>query len=433
MSTTHSIPTTSAPFDSEDPFTRAGRALDGAGVRWCRLRDRGDGIEDDLLVDPDHLGAAHIALGRAGFRERRHPGHGSHVAFFGYDEATDRWPKLDIVSSIDAGRYAEFRTDLAGPCLTRRETGADGPRLAPDDAFWTLLLHELLDRPGTMPRRADRLRDLATGARTDGDGATLLGRVLPAGWTPQQVIALASSDDVEGLARLGRAIARSWARRDALAIARRRFVARLARRFDHLEPPFLRRGLSVALLGPDGAGKSSLAARLGHGGPLATRSVYLGLYGGPRRSLSRGGPPGRRSVRISGLGTVRRLVAMWRGWLVGWWHVRRGRLAVLDRHPYDARLEGATGMAGRVRRAILGRALPRPDVVIVLDAPAELLYARKPDHPLDRVEDQRRRYLDLARRLPATAVVDVSGPIDRVARRVTAIAWAAGAARPQGR
>jgi hypothetical protein len=433
MSTMPATPTPGAAAGNDDPFVRAGRALDAAGVRWCRLRDRGESQEDDLLVAPADLDSARRALGGAGFRELRHPGHGTHIAFVGYDEATDRWPKLDVVTAIDAGRYAEFRTDLAEGCLARREPDADGPRLAPDDAFWTLLLHELLDRPGALPRRADRLGQLAPAARTDSAGSALVAGLLPAGWDPERVITLASSGDAAALGRLGRAIARRWGRREAPSVARRRLVARVARRFDHLDPPFVRRGVSVALLGPDGAGKSSLASRVGQGGPLPTRSVYLGLYGGSRRSPASGGAPKRARRRIPGLGTARRLAAMWRGWLAGWWHVRRGRLVLLDRHPYDARLSGGSGSGARARRAVLGRALPRPDVVIVLDAPAELLYARKPEHPLDRVVDQRHRYLDLARRLPATAVVDVSGSLDEVARRVTAIAWASGASRQRAR
>jgi thymidylate kinase len=124
---------------------------------------------------------------------------------------------------------------------------------------------------------------------------------------------------------------------------------------------------------------------------------------------------------------------MWRGWLSGAWNVRRGRLVVFDRHPYDARLGDGGRGPGRLRRAILGRSLPRPDVVIVLDAPADLLVARKAEHPVERIEDQRQRYLALARDLPATAVVDVSRPLEGVARRITAIAWGTLDARKGGR
>jgi hypothetical protein len=420
--------------DGLDPFARAGQALDDAAVRWLRLRNRAGAMEDDLLILPADLAVARSVLARVGFREVRHPGRGSHRAFFGYDAATGGWPKLDVVTGLDFGRWQEWRTDLAEGVVARRERGSDGCRPASDDAFWTLLLHELLDRTGSAPRRAERLRDLAASARPDGPGARVVADVLPSGWSTERVIATAIAGDPAALGGLGRALSAGWTRRSPVVTRRRRLVAKLRRRLDATDPPFIRRGLTVALLGPDGAGKSSLSERLGIGGPMGVRRVYLGLYGGSRRA-ARAGSDARpaTSSRFPGLGTVRRVGAMWRGWLVGAAAVRRGRLVVFDRHPYDARLaDGGRGLR-RIRRAILGHALPAPDVVIVLDAPAELLFARKPEHPVERIEDQRRRYLALARDLPATAVVDVSGPLDDVVRRITAIVWGAHADRGVGR
>jgi hypothetical protein len=383
-----------------DAYAAVGAALDLADVTWCRLRERGDGDEDDLLVAPDDLGVARRTLAGLGFRERRHAGHGRHRAFFGYDPAADRWPKIDVVTGLDYGRWQEWRTTLAPGCLERRERGSeesDGPRLAPDDAFWTLLLHETLDRPGGAIRRLDRLRALAGVARVDSPGALVAGAMLPGGWSPDRVIETMATGDEAAVAALGRAFVVGTSRRRPLEVRLRRAIARILRRLDHLDPPFVRRGLTVALLGPDGAGKSSLATRLGQGGPMSRRTVYLGLYGGPRHVARGPGVAGRPArSRIPGLGLARRLTAMWRGWLAGWWQARRGRLVIFDRHPYDARLADRPAGSSRLRRAILGHALPAPDAVVVLDAPAELLYARKPEHSIERVEAQRAAYLDLA-------------------------------------
>jgi hypothetical protein len=409
---TEPSPPPATPFD---PFQVAARALDGTGVRWCRLRDRGGGQEDDVLVDAADLSAARRALGTVGWRERRYLGHGSHRSFYAFDAEVDRWLKIDFVTALDFGRWQEWPSRLAAGCLARSTASTEGRALTPDDAFWALLLHELLDRPGTPPRRGEQLRQLAGGARDDGPWAELLRSWLPHPWTPSALIAAATEANVERLTGLGRSMSRRLGWRP-VAIARR-FFARALRWLDHRDPPFLRSGRTVAMLGPDGAGKSALVDLVGRGGPLPIRSVYLGLYGGSRARV--------RTRGVPGLGLARRLLAMWRGWLIGSWHASRGRLVLFDRHPYDARLgdPSASSLTGRLRRAVLGHALPAPDVVIVLDAPAEVLFERKPEHSLDRIEAQRRRYLALADRLGRAHVVDASAPIDEVARKITAIAW----------
>jgi len=414
---TDDAPASTGPADAaDDIFAAIGAALDAEDVVWCRLRDRNGGIEDDILVRSDDLGAARRALASCGLSERRHLGHGSHRAVYGYDPVLDRWPKVDLVTSIDFGRWQEWRTTLADACLRGRERTPDGWRLGDDEAYWTLLLHDTLDRPGSPFRRTEQLRHLATGARDDGPGARAVAEILGPRFDARRVIGVVSGGDPTARASLARDLARGMRRARPLEVRRRRVSARILRWIDHLDPPFLRRGVTVALLGPDGAGKSSLSDRLGRGGPLPRRSVYMGLYGGTR------GRP-QRGRHVPGLGLARRLGAMWRGWLTGWWQAERGRLVVFDRHPYDARLGDGRGRSSSVRRTILGHALPAPDLVVVLDAPAALLQARKPEHPLERVETQRAAYHALAARLPRAVEIDVSPPLDDVARTVTAAAW----------
>jgi thymidylate kinase len=69
---------------------------------------------------------------------------------------------------------------------------------------------------------------------------------------------------------------------------------------------------------------------------------------------------------------------------------------------------------------MLDRVYPRPDLTIVLDAPAEVLFARKPEGTPDLLERRRREYLDLAGEINH-AVIDASQPQDRVESAVIAL------------
>jgi thymidylate kinase len=100
-------------------------------------------------------------------------------------------------------------------------------------------------------------------------------------------------------------------------------------------------------------------------------------------------------------------------------------VVVFDRHGLDAaaapaRPEG--GPARRARRRLLAAALPQPDVLVVLDAPAEVLLARKGEHDVPTLAAQRARYLALADR-PGAAVVDASRDAETVRRDVTRVVW----------
>ena len=399
---------------ANDPFAAATTSLDAAHIRWVRLRPRGDGREDDLLVEDGAWPAIGRALASAGYVAVRRLGRGSHRAFHAFDAATGAWPKLDLVTRIDLGRHQEHPTALAGRMLRARRPSPDGRgwSLAPDDGFWALLLHDLFDRDEPAIRHADELAALAAEIDPDAPVDDDVRRLLPPGTAPAEVIRRAIASDGDHLEALGARMRR--AARSPVTVARS-VRSKVVRRIDRLDLPFVRPGLGVALLGPDGAGKSTLVTTFASGAPLPVRSVYLGLYGGS------GG--GRRRLPIPGLGLAGRLLRMWRGWLVGRWHIARGRLVLFDRHPVEARMRPLDGRRPSLGRRILGRSLPIPEVVIVLDAPAATLFARKAEHPIERLEAMRAGYLGLAKRLRQASVVDVSGAPEGVARDVTALAW----------
>ncbi len=352
------------------------------------------------------------------------PGRGSHRFFFAYDPATDGWVKLDLVSRLEFGRYQQFSTDMAAGCLARRDATGRPPRLDPDDAFWAFLLHALLDRDGPRPADLTALAELATGSRHDGPAAAAIEPFLPRNWTAARVIeAAAHPGDGTALARLGRRLDRSWSLRRLPSVTGRLALHRLLRRAARVLPFLGGRGLSVALLGPDGAGKSTLSAALADSFPVPVRRIYLGVYGRGLDGATKGS--GGR------LGLPGRLVWVWRRSLSAAWQRSRGRIVVFDRHVLDLALGApGSGRKARIRRRLLVRAAPTPGLSVVLDVPGDELFRRKGEHDPVALEGQRARYLELADRLPSAAVIDASADADTVRRRVIAAIWAAyGSAR----
>jgi hypothetical protein len=111
---------------------------------------------------------------------------------------------------------------------------------------------------------------------------------------------------------------------------------------------------------------------------------------------------------------------------------RRGHLVVLDRHPYldyyQRRLRADAGWlrwGDRLHALLLRRVYPTPGELVLLDAPAEILHARKPEGSLEAVRARRQEYLDLVGVLPENvrvSVLDARGSEDEVAATLLAIA-----------
>jgi thymidylate kinase len=419
----------------ETALARAFGALERAGITTCLLRDAdrldqiaSAGGEVDLLVRADQLIALRRTLAEEGFVPLPAPGSAPHHFFIAYDRASDAWLKLDVVTQIVFGRPPHtIPTDLAEACLSRRRRlgGAYAP--APEEELVTLLLHAALDKGQFAPHRQQRLRALRQQITDPARMTELLARTWTLDATWERVSALIAGEQWDALlAERPAVIAHLSRRAPAARLGRLQHqVTRLAGRLEGLLRPPLP---SVALMGPDGAGKSTLVKGLSEGFCQPVTIVYMGLYQkGARRPSALDRLPGVRFARL--------LLTQWRRTLRARLAGARGHLVLFDRYSYDALLNAPPQQNAlkRARRWILARACPPPDLVLVLDAPAETLWARKGEHSPEILGAQRQAYRALAGKLPQARIVETGGAPGESRRQASAAIWDVCVARSNGR
>jgi thymidylate kinase len=214
---------------------------------------------------------------------------------------------------------------------------------------------------------------------------------------------------------------------------------------------------TVALIGQDGSGKTTVSRRLETELGLPVTSIYMGvnMYSSgvmlPHMRLIRflrqrahgddpeaasdisdEQPQAKRASRgpvasiRSGLRLASWLAEESYRLLVARRLTRRGRIVLFDRHFFadfyaeDGATASSHPIARRIRMFVLRHVYPRPDLTVLLDAPAEVVYARKPEGTIERLRQRREAYLALLPDLPEHVVVDASLPADEVVREVAA-------------
>src|SRR5690606_30902766 len=149
---------------------------------------------------------------------------------------------------------------------------------APQHELITLLLHGTLDKGRFDPRRADRLQYLLTELS---DGAAV-EPLLAEYWVPgarwDTLRRQVAAGEWSALLAQAPAVADRLRQRDPMGARLRGATNRVWRAFGRLGGVVRPAVPSMAVLGPDGAGKSTVADGI-HGSSLfPVRRVYMGLY-----------------------------------------------------------------------------------------------------------------------------------------------------------
>jgi len=211
---------------------------------------------------------------------------------------------------------------------------------------------------------------------------------------------------------------------------------------------------SVAIIGPDGVGKTTVSRILEQSLHLPAKYLYMGVnadssnvalpttrlmqavrgllkrptdtHGPLDHARANRRPPGRLRRIIKpitrGLRLINQLAEESYRQLVVRFYVRKGIIVLLDRdffvdyYAYDiANRDETRLLSRRIHGFLLERFYRRPDLVIFLDADAKTMFARKGEGTIELLERRRQDYMELGDVLDHFIVVDATRSTEQVA------------------
>lgn len=220
---------------------------------------------------------------------------------------------------------------------------------------------------------------------------------------------------------LGKELRRRAALRSPVGLASKLISAQVGRLRRAVRPD----GVSIVLLGPDGAGKSSLIDALGTDlSSVFPRTVSWGFAPPLSRLLGRRpertDQPHALPPRTMSASLIR--AGYWLAFhAIGYVGLRvalaRSTLVLYDRHFLDILVDPTRYRYGGPMWLVrmLWRLIPKPDLILLLDAPPEVLQARKQEVPFAVTARQRQAYSALVRTLANGRVINAAQPLEAVA------------------
>ncbi len=471
-----------APGLAPSLLERLALALGAEGVPYCQWKGHGRahrwmaGLGDiDLLVAPAARAEFRRIAGELGFKpalppgERQIPGIES---YFGFDPRVPRLLHLHVHYRLVLGEYwrTSYRLPLEQDVLETATPGDLFPVPNPTYQFLIFVLRMVLTRRSGLPlgfghdwRRGIQIQLDNLDAMCDRQSlASILRTHLPTIDVPLLDRCVASLRNKHAFVE--RALLPQLLHRRLKAYSRRPpLAALLSAAVDKMTPRWLRRssagqmcfsggGTCIALIGGDGAGKTTCTVALGSW-LSAEFATLQAMVGNPPRSLltvvvgaalkveaairvlSRRGPRGATTLELLRyLCTARdrhRLYAKVQRFTA------RGGIAICERYPIPeipshvgpcipSLLPPVPTAFSRILRAAEARyydRIRRPDVLFVLWLDPELAVLRKPEEPEDYVRDRNRTVWETDWTSTRAQIVDSSRPLPEVLDDLKARIW----------
>lgn len=222
---------------------------------------------------------------------------------------------------------------------------------------------------------------------------------------------------------------------------------------------------TVTLIGPDGVGKTTVSKALEASFKLPIKYIYMGMNVEASNIMlptTRWWETRKKSQGISGrviprnnsetpavsvnpaksrpsnsirkrlsrkirksVGLGNRILEEWYRQLVAWIYVKRGFIVLFDRHfiydyyHQDMQADNKNiSLRRRIHGFVLRHSLREPDLLIILDAPGEVVFARKGEFNPEFLEKKRNQYLQLQYIVKNATVVDATQPLESVVQNV---------------
>ena len=218
-------------------------------------------------------------------------------------------------------------------------------------------------------------------------------------------------------------------------------------------------GFVVSIIGADGAGKSTVAKKLCDAHPLWMKYIYMGasieasdislptsrlLVTMKRRRLGHISaehdrlPPAAmmtdemrarlpRGKAVKALGVINRIAEEWYRQVFVWYYTLRGYIVICDRHFLYEYFPDSKSLGSKDRRlsvrfhaSLLRHYYPKPHLTVFLDAPPEVLHARKPEWTFEHLEKQRAGIIEQGKVAKEFVRVDATQSEDKVFSEVYA-------------